>query len=178
MQKIPDTPTTNGKSYDSIVEVPEGVEAAPVTATHAGSRNFFIKSLDASNEMSDLLINEIGPYSGTVDFGVTGWSDAPSMLQITADGPWTITLSPVGTAPAPGTDLSGTGDWVLRYEGDAGIATCNHAGESNFVIHFTHGTTPDLLVNEIGAYSGKMPIKSGPALIAVKADGDWIITVT
>ncbi len=165
-------------SGDSIVAVPEGITAALVTATHTGSRNFVIKSLDANNEMSDLLVNEIGPYSGTVDFGVTGWSDAPSTLQITADGPWTVTLSPVGSAPAPGTDLSGKGDRVLRYEGDAGIATVNHVGESNFVIHFTDGTSPDLLVNEIGAYSGMIPIKSGPALIAVKADGDWTITVT
>ena len=165
-------------SGDSIVEVPEGITAALVMATHTGSRNFVIQSLDANNEMSDLLINEIGPYSGTVDVGVTGWSDAPSMLQITADGAWTITLSPVGTAPAPGADLSGTGDSVLRYEGDAGIATVNHVGESNFVIYFADGTSPDLLVNEIGAYSGKIPIKSGPALIAVKADGDWTINVS
>ncbi len=165
-------------SGDSIVAVPEGITAALVTATHTGSRNFVIQSLDANNEVRDLLVNEIGPYSGTVDFGVTGWSDAPSMLQIKADGAWTITLSPVGTAPAPGADLSGTGDSILRYEGAAGIATVNHAGESNFVIHFTDGTSPDLLVNEIGAYSGEIPIKSGPALIAVKADGDWTITIT
>lgn len=50
-----------------------------------------LQTLDASNQMSDLLVNEIGSYSGVVSYGLMGAESA--MLQITADGAWTIATS-------------------------------------------------------------------------------------
>ena len=51
--------------------------------THNGSSNIAVKSYGTR---SDLLINEIGPYTGTV----VVW--APGFYQVTADGEWSATL--------------------------------------------------------------------------------------
>jgi hypothetical protein len=32
-----------------------------------------------------------------------------------------------------------------------------------------------LLVNEIGAYTGTVPLSSGPSVISVSADGNWTL---
>jgi hypothetical protein len=37
-----------------------------VTFTHSGSSNFAVWAVDGSGKQIDLLVNEIGPYSGTV----------------------------------------------------------------------------------------------------------------
>jgi hypothetical protein len=57
--------------------------------------------------------------------------------------------------------------------------TATHSGERNFVVFeetdaaFSYG----LLVNEIGAYSGVVPLSAGPSVITVTADGAWTLAV-
>ena len=82
---------TQSGSGDSVIQLPTEADAALVTATHEGSSNFVLQTLDGSNQMSDLLVNEIGAYTGTVSYGLTG--SESGMLQITADGAWTIATS-------------------------------------------------------------------------------------
>ncbi len=168
--------TTSGEG-DSVIEVPAGVKAGLVTATHKGSANFAIWSLDDSNEPTDLLVNTIGSYSGTTDFGLTGLGDSPSFIQITADGEWTVTLSPISAASSLGNAAEGAGDTVLTYAGPAGAAAITHKGSANFVVHQIGNGLPGLLVNEIGAYDGKVPFKKGPAVIVIRADGSWSVSL-
>lgn len=168
--------TTSGEG-DSVIEVPAGVQAGMVTATHKGSANFAIWSLDDSNEPKDLLVNTIGSYSGTTDFGLTGLGDSPSFIQITADGSWTVTLSPISSASSLGNAAEGEGDSVFTYDGPAGAAAITHTGSANFVVHQIGDGIPALLVNGIGAYDGKVPFKKGPAVIVIRADGKWTVSV-
>ena len=64
--------------------------------THNGTSNFAVWSLDSSFGMIDLLVNEIGSYSGRrMVHG--GWFSQPELvrhLDIDADGAWSITASP------------------------------------------------------------------------------------
>ena len=53
-----------------------------LSATHDGERNFALRSW---GERRDLLVNEIGPYDGTVRLGSGGLA-----LEITADGNWMV----------------------------------------------------------------------------------------
>jgi hypothetical protein len=71
----------------------------------------------------------------------------------------------------------GHGDDVIRYTGKAGVAAITHTGESNFIVR-SYGARSTGLVNEIGAYSGKVPVAAGPAVWAVMADGDWTVQIT
>lgn len=165
---------TESGTGDSVIKLPG--EAALVTATHKGSSNFVIETLDASNQMHDLLVNEIGSYSGVVSYGLQ--TDGATMLKITADGAWSIQIAPIATAPVATSPLSGTGDAVYKYEGSAAVAAVTHSGASNFVLQQTDGTWPNLLINEIGTYQGSVPLLSGPSLLLITADGAWTIATS
>lgn len=164
---------------DSLITLPEGVTAAMVTATHDGSRNFILSVLDAQNESTgDLLVNTIGAYAGSTAYGLNGsFLGEPARLQITADGSWSITIAPLAQAAALAP--SGTGDGVFLYDGEAGALAFSHTGERNVIVQefpdelFAFG----LLINEIGAYSGTVPLSGGPSVITVVADGAWTASV-
>lgn len=160
---------------DGIVTVPAAAKAAVVRATHKGSSNFSIQALDKSNQQVDLLVNTIGAYTGTTSLGLQRVSEEPpSKLKVSADGSWTVTLTPIGTAPAWTTSMKSKGDGVFRYELPAADWKLTHAGQSNFSVNTYGSDTPDLLVNEIGKYNGVVPVREGPQIVVVQADGSWI----
>lgn len=168
---------TQTGSGDSLLSLPEGATGGIVTATHNGSRNFALSVLDAANSRTgDLLVNTIGAYSGTTAWGINALGEG-ARIQVTADGDWTITISPMGAAPLLAS--SGSGDVVFLYDGSAGALTATHDGTRNFVVFeetaelFNMG----LLVNDIGPYSGTVPLSAGPSVITVNADGGWTLTV-
>ncbi|MGZ0213319.1 MAG: TM2 domain-containing protein [Actinomycetales bacterium] len=170
------TPITESGAGDNLITLPEGVTAAMVTATHDGDMNFVVNALNADNESTgDLLVNTIGSYSGVTVYGFNAFSDATS-LQITADGSWSITIAPLSTAP--GLAASGTGDAVYLYDGPAGKLTATHSGSMNFIVQeeTNEAFSLGLLINDIGEYSGTVPLSSGPSVITVKADGAWTLT--
>ena len=168
-------PLTQQGAGDSIVELPGAIGL--VTASHSGSSNFAIQVLDATNESTgDLLVNTIGAYSGHTAYGLTSFTEG-ARLQITADGAWSLTIAPLSSAPelAP----SGAGDAVFLYSGDAGALAATHEGQRNFTVieHNDEMFSMGLLVNEIGPYSGTVPLSAGPSVIAVTADGNWTLAV-
>lgn len=161
---------------DNLVTLPAGAVAGIVTATHDGTANFAVSVLDAQNgSTGELLVNTIGPYSGTTLFG-RGLSE-PVTLQVTADGGWSLTIAPMSSAPtlAP----AGSGDAVFLYDGPTGALTATHDGDANFVVSEDTGSAFEfgLLVNEIGPYSGTVPVSAGPSVIDVKANGGWTLAV-
>lgn len=157
---------------DGVVTLPTG-NAAIVTATHSGSGNFAVWTLDAANQEDELLVNEIGNYSGATFYYS---SAAPVKLKISAGGSWSVNIAPVSSAPGMGSPASGAGDAVLIYEGKAADWSLTHSGDSNFVVKYIGMDSEDLLVNEIGAYNGVIPVSKGPAVIIINADGNWSIT--
>ncbi|MCH1883948.1 TM2 domain-containing protein [Agrococcus sp. ARC_14] len=168
-------PVTQQGSGDSVIELPAGVGF--VTATHTGSANFIVQVLDGSNQSTgDLLVNTIGNYSGQAAYGLNAFGEG-ARLQVTADGAWELTVAPIANAPelAP----SGSGDGVFLYGGDAGAAAITHDGQANFIVqqHSEDLFTMPLLVNDIGPYSGTVPLNGGPSVITVMADGGWTIAV-
>lgn len=167
-------------SGDAIlqIELPAGPDSIGVaTITHSGSRNFAIWSLDEDLDQSDLLVNEIGNYAGTVPFNLTV-GERITAFEISADGAWTVTLRDVlSVREAPqGASSTGAGDDVLVYRGDTTVADISHSGDRNFAV-WSYGDRNDLLVNEIGNYTGQVRWQAGPALIQVSADGAWTIAL-
>ena len=170
-------PVTQTGRGDNIVTLPAGSKAGVVTAAHDGSSNFALSVLDASNASTgELLVNTIGAYAGTTAYGFNALGTGTT-IQVTADGNWSITISPVSSAPAMA--AAGTGDGVFLYSGSVGKLTATHDGSSNFTV--SEGTGEafhyGLLVNEIGAYSGTIPLSSGPSAIVIGADGNWTLQV-
>jgi hypothetical protein len=120
------------------------------------------------------LINTIGNYQGTVLLPA-----GTANLQISADGHWTVALLPASAAKSfAAGQMAGHGDDVVLYTGPTKPAAITHNGTSNFVVQSipTTGGSSDLLVNEIGPYSGTVRFP-GSAIVEINADGDWSITI-
>ena len=85
----------------------------------------------------------------------------PKQLGITADGAWKVRIAPATSAPAFTGTASGKGPAVLRYDGQATRIAATHDGESNFIItsYQSNATMGDLVVNEIGVYSGVVVLR-------------------
>ena len=123
-----------------------------------------------------------GPYSGRRWIGVRG--DTTTRFDVTAQGPWRLTVGGVDLArPVDGTTtVTGTGDDVVLMQTASRKAELTHTGESNFVVHLVTDRArsgPDLLVNEIGRYSGTVELDVVPgeaALMQVSGDGNWTFT--
>ena len=63
------------------------------------------------------------------------------------------------------------------FDGPAGKLTTTHSGSRNFIVPEETGEafSMGLLVNTIGAYTGTVPLSSGPSVISVRADGAWTL---
>ena len=137
--------------------------------THNGSSNFVVKAYVDSGE--ELLVNEIGFYRGSRPLVSSG----PVMLDIQADGAWTVQVVPLGLAASPA--FSGKGDAVsgIFDPPSRGAWEISHDGSSNFVVkcHCVGGS--GLVQNEIGAVSGSRVVTfgEGPCFWEVRADGNW-----
>lgn len=172
------TATGVGDSVIKITKPGGATSPALVTATHNGQGHFAITALDSGLNWNDLLVNTIGPYSGTT---ILDWymfqPERSTYLEIKANGRWTVTIKKLSAARALKSTTTGVGDDVLSWNGSARVATFSHTGKSNFaaVAYTGTGEYHRLLVNQIGNYSGKVPIPSGTRYIAVNADGNWTI---
>ena len=170
------SPVTQTGTGDNLITLPAGATAGLVTASHDGSSNFSLSVLDAANASTgQLLVNTIGGYTGTTPYGFSSFGEPGVTLQVTADGNWSLTMAPVAAASA--VVGSGVGNNVFLYDGDAGRLTATHDGSSNFSVLEETGEafSMGLLVNEIGAYSGTVPLSAGPSVITVGADGNWTL---
>ncbi len=137
-----------------------------------GKGNFSVTSYE-NDEYDDLLVNEIGNYSGDVLIDHSGTFE----LEISGEGSWSITSS--GLSVDDKTSFSGSGDSVTGITSHSGGSwNISHTGEDNFVV-VQYGLDEgymDLLVNEIGNYNGTVKAESGDDIFfEVTADGNWSI---
>ena len=121
------------------------------------------------------MVNEIGSYSGVrpLDFAGT-----PRALKFEASGRWKLSIRVLEKAPVWPAKSSGKASTVLRPS--AGTATglvtakITHSGRSNFVVK-AYGDFEELLINEIGKYSGEVQIPSGTVALEIECDGSWTV---
>ena len=170
---------------DDVIDVAKIKESVIITFTHDGDSNFSVISKSPDDDYLDLLVNEIGPYRGTViqELG-RSWMGTSTlgMLEISADGDWTVSIKPLSKAKKwNGKPLSGSGDLVLKVP--KGVAAKNklsmrHSGDSNFAVitYSSKGKYLDLKANEIGNYTGKKTFGKGVSYIVIQTQGDWKIS--
>jgi len=166
------TPVTlqgSGQAATDPIELPSGIYAAHFT--HNGQGNFVVWVYHGTDKK--LLVNDIGPYDGTRPL-VGG--DA-FILDINADGAWSISIEPLGTQRSAA--FSGRGDATsgLFNPPTVGAWEIRHNGEANFVVwsHCAGGSS--LIQNEIGSVDGSRVISfnDGPCFWEVCADGEWTL---
>lgn len=118
-----------------------------------------------------LLVNTIGSYTGTHVINV-GDGSVTGKLTISAEGDWTVSIGDLSTASKA---LSGVGDTALLLSGSTTDALIKNNGDGNFVVQVYNSDGADLAVNEIGSYSGTVPMVL-PALVQVNSEGSWSIS--
>jgi len=166
---------------------------------HDGDSNFIIWLYNVSSgENEELLVNEIGPYSGSRIVGVyDGFSDVKPgeyVLDVTADGNWEVSIEQPTPSTAPSIPQTFTGSgadvpspFMLESGNGAVNFEMHHVGSSNFIIWLYHisGDREELLVNEIGNYDGSVlvsmgeyGISTGIHYISIEADGNWQVEIS
>lgn len=162
---------------DDVIRINATKVRGIVTLTHDGESNFIVETLNSKGRQQELLANEIGPWSGTVVYNAQpGTSTA--IVKVKADGAWTLKFDSITRAPLwKFLKVTNTGTKVLRLKSPTrGVRTMRavHSGESNFIVYaYTSSRWPELLVNEIGDYSGKVVLPAGTRYVSVMADGKW-----
>jgi hypothetical protein len=151
--------------------------------SNKGNSNFAIWLYDSEGNRVDLLVNEIGSYSGSKAVGIE--TEGDYLLDVTG-GSWKVDIVQPKPASAPQTtNFVGKGDKVTNFFVlNSGLQTfqMKHNGNSNFAIWLldTDGQKIDLLANEIGDFEGSKALgikKSGIYLLDITADGDWDISI-
>jgi hypothetical protein len=173
----PATPEQYSGAGSSVVTL-TATDPRILTIAHSGASNFAVYSVDDQGQDIDLLVNEIGSYSGIHPLNFLDGEEAAA-LKIEADGQWNVTSAPLTSAPSwdGNAPFSAEGAAVVLVAGAAeGLTpvTLTHQGDSNFAV-FAYGEDRDLLVNEIGNYTGETLLPSGTLVLTVEADGPWSI---
>ena len=156
-----------------VVDVP-GPAVARIS--HRGASNFIAVAFDRTGVPS-LLVNTIGGYDGTAALGFDG--SVPVEIEINADGAWELSIAPLTQATPGASRNAGRGDAVLAFVNMSGRAlSVTHGGAANFIVlAWGSDPWPDLLVNHIGPYQGRVRLPPRTLFIELKADGAWTIDV-
>jgi hypothetical protein len=189
----PQTFTGTGDKATAKFQLNQGL--AVFDLEHSGKSNYAVELLAEDGSLVDVLVNTIGSYKGTVAIGVQtksliGAEPGSHMLNVKADGNWTITLRYPDLSKGAGLPqtFTGQGDAVsppfLLTPGLANFSL-SHSGRANFavILYYAAGEMVDVLVNEIGAYQGSTAVgvqkgsllgaQPGVHVLAIHADGDW-----
>ena len=78
--------TGSGQTATEPFELESGL--AVFRMAHQGNRNFIVWLLDSNGRRVDLLVNEIGSFSGSKAVQIP--RDGTYLLQVQADGPWSV----------------------------------------------------------------------------------------
>jgi hypothetical protein len=124
-----------------------------------------------------LLVNTIGKYRGQHWVDIRDGS-VTSTYTINAKGAWTLTVGGLDMARSIASGpVTGTGDDVVILGHESKSAAITNKGEGNFIVQVVSLDTLgiDLAVNQIGGYSGTVPL-DGPAIVQVNSAGSWTVT--
>ena len=154
------------------------------TLSHSGSRNFAIWLMDSNGNNVDLLVNTVGQFNGSKAVGID--SAGPYLLNITADGVWSVNITQprVSTAPVT-TNFSNSGQQASQLfylSKGLHVFQLTHDGSRNFAIWLMdkNGNNVDLLVNTIGTFNGSKAVgidSDGIYLLNITADGNWTVSI-
>lgn len=179
-EKIILEPITFEGSGDSVIDfIVNWGDASLLEVENSGSSNFIVKSYDSNGEYLDLLVNTIGQYRGTLIIDVYSGEDT-QRLEIKSSGNWKITAYPIEkeylhVMIVPGKH-NGNGDDVLFLAGDhPDIGTFTNEEDTNFIVWGLSNSGMDLLINEIGPYSGTIILDSTTVMLEIHTEGNWTI---
>ncbi|MDP2210919.1 MAG: hypothetical protein Q8J63_04185 [Candidatus Aquicultor sp.] len=174
--------SAKGQQASSKFNLSEGLSV--FSMTHKGTSNFAITLLDQNGQHVELLVNVIGSFDGSKAVGIA--NAGTYVLDVSADGPWSVSIKQPRPTTAPSTTgFRGTSQQATQlFWLDSGLKTfkMQHTGDSNFapVLLDEHGNQVELLANEIGKFNGSKAVgvsESGLYILDVTANKNWSIVI-
>jgi hypothetical protein len=173
-------PMTYSGSGDEVVKFKKALtEPMLITTTwRGGNDNNTIYAYEADGNEGDLLVNTIGSYEGTNIINLYDGDDVKA-LKIEGSGKWKVTLKPL--ADAKRWDGSGTyegrSDDVINvdgvFDGLDSMRFKSTRADGNIAVYGLGENGEDLIVNEIGNFSGEYLVPSGTVMLRISSDGRW-----
>lgn len=163
----------SGDDYFEITPLDE-LWYMEITGNVSGN-HFAVKGYDSSGEYTELFVNTLEPYSGSV-FEL---EQSTRMLEVTSTGDWTVRVKPLSSAPVLTVNeaYSGSGDAVLLVpSGCTNAKITGNSGSNHFAVK-GYGDYYDLLVNTLDPYSGTVRLERNIVVLTITAEGSWQITV-
>jgi hypothetical protein len=159
----------SGQAATDPFVLPAGLSVAHFT--HTGSHNFIVTVYTGADEA--LLINEVGHYDGKRPLA----ADGPIILDINADGAWTVMIESIDLTDSVA--FFGKGDDVSNAFPSPGLSVIefSHDGSHNFIVYAHCAGGSELFQNEIGPVSGTRVLSfgKGTCIWEVHADGNWAL---
>ena len=176
---VPHDPIVFTGSGDDVLEIesPDYYFGFRITGNAVG-KHFAVKTYNSSGGYGELLVNTTDEYSGvTYDPSLD-----VSMIEVTAEGEWTIEVIDLITLDIieTGDTITGNGDYVFSlYEhGKTATISGNAAGHYFAVKSYdNYGRYSDLLVSSSDPYEGKVMLGNDDTIVSVTAIGDWSFTL-
>lgn len=170
--------TYSGRGDDVVKFKKPVTDPVLVTTVWSGPQdNNTIYALDSDGEEGDLLVNTIGNYRGTT---ITNKYEGNSVaaLKVEGSGSWKVTLKPLSAAKSwdgSGT-FSGKSDDVISvagaFDGLDSLKFKSLKADGNITV-YALGESEELVVNDIGNFSGEYAMPSEVSLLHVSSDGQW-----
>lgn len=181
--------TVSGRGSKVIRDISLPPVVCVVHYEHSGRSNFIVHYYSESGNKSSLS-NEIGSLNSYQVFDArrNGSTDG-GMLEVNADGSWSVTFIPLVDYVSSDTKtfFTGKGDSVVGCFIANGVTVCKgtHTGDSNFIVHvYEYSETGDRLTsafNEIGIYTGETVLRTKAGkmyFFNVMADGNWTLDLS
>lgn len=153
--------------------------------THNGSSNIVIEIKDgATGANVETILNEIGPVDATKATRLR--KSGTYVLQVQADGDWTISLDEPRPEDAPEAPqlYSGSGTSVSPFfETDGGLLVIGgtYQGDGRVAIRLrdANGAVVEQIANQVGSYNGSMGVSVTPGIyfLELSGKGDWTVSV-
>jgi hypothetical protein len=156
----------SGDSVPSLT-IPGDIRAI-LDFSYSSASNFIVVAYGAGNESLELLVNEIGAYSGRRPVNFNSSDGRLRYLEIKASGPWTIQVLPPSHAH---TEWGGFRDDVVKIAASSSNRPISfvHTGSSNFIVwSYSNTRRLDLEVNEIGPYNGTALLDAGASFLEIQ----------
>jgi len=174
------TQTVNGVE-DSIVDITPVKSPSIISFTYTGEGVFSASPVDATGKEGLPYQLQIGDFSGSY-FQKTPTKPIVA-LAVKGTGEWTITISPLKSAPMMSSKSgNGNGTQVVGIgKATSGIKriTWSHAGDGVFAVTPIDGKGKSRfpLFLKIGNYNGTVMLPSGTQYFEIKADGAWTYSI-
>ena len=171
-----------GQQASHIIRFQQGL--AIFTFMHDGTANFIVHLTYTKSNIAYYLANAIGSFEGSTAEGI--YDAGAYVLDIQADGKWTVTIQEPGPTNASSTtSFHGKGQAatdLFRMKSGLKSIKLTHDGTSIFNVRLLDSNGNDLgyVVVHTGTFHGsktKYIPTDGIYIFDIEADGNWIINI-